>query len=338
MIGLLIGALRRAGILLYHLGLAPLVIRLRRRTPRIVLYHATEERESDFLRGLESNVQPVHFARQMEFLAAHYQVVDETKIAQTGRPDRALCVTFDDGYRSLLAGAMPTLRALKLPATIYLVSSVMDGRAMAWVNEFNWLLFNRADVCVPAVMAAVGATERKTPSQLIALARLRLEPAQVTSLLLDLRSRAGVDVSRPAEFDGVHLTWDEARALQRESVRFGSHSSTHPNLAMASASLCEAEILDAHTAIARELGSCASFAFPFGSISEVARSAAVSLGYTTVMEVLANGSMDDPHRLARVPAPDAGPAQLFAELEIVHPLKSLLRWITRRQRPAIAAS
>src|SRR5207237_226556 len=55
LIRLLAQMLRWSGMLLYWLHLHPLVIWLARRRTRILLYHACEPTESDFIRDLESN-------------------------------------------------------------------------------------------------------------------------------------------------------------------------------------------------------------------------------------------------------------------------------------------
>lgn len=330
--GLLLGVLRAVGILAYSLGLARWIIGLRRRSARIVLYHATEADESIFLRGLDSNVRPERFAEQMEFVRDHYSVVTDSTVIEDSRPDCALCITFDDGYRSLLSGAIPALRANRFPATIYLVASAVDNTALIWVNELNWLLRQHWATCAPLVAASVNTATSIAPQRLIAHVREQLRPTEISDLLIRLRAATGLSAPALAASSALYLTWHEARELQQESMRFGSHSATHPNLAKSSAAECESELREAHAVITRELGSCRSFAYPFGAVSPAARRTAMALGYDSVMEVSVNTTVGDPLQLSRVAAPDAGAATLFAELEFVHPLKSWLRRTSHRLR------
>ena len=94
---------------------------------RILAYHRVSA-ERDPLA-----VAPDAFRRQMEEVLERYGAVT--------RLDRALdlldepvaeplvCVTFDDGYRDTLDVAAPILRELGVPATVYLPTAMIDGRA-----------------------------------------------------------------------------------------------------------------------------------------------------------------------------------------------------------------
>ena len=46
------------GVIAYHVGLAPMIINRGRGRVRVLMYHACEEHETDFLRGLSINTRP----------------------------------------------------------------------------------------------------------------------------------------------------------------------------------------------------------------------------------------------------------------------------------------
>jgi peptidoglycan/xylan/chitin deacetylase (PgdA/CDA1 family) len=99
----------RALILMYHQVAAPL-----------------SEREHRFC------TPPDAFARQMDYLAAHFQPVSlDAMLAglrgQQPLPERAVHVTFDDGFTGVLEHAAPMLAARRIPATLYAVSGRIGG-------------------------------------------------------------------------------------------------------------------------------------------------------------------------------------------------------------------
>ena len=118
------------GTLLYYCGLARVVIRIRHRVPRVLMYHACEDRETDFTRGLAINTTPAHFAAQLDFLRKYYQIVPLPALARDPLPNRAVVITFDDGFRSVYEQAFPLLRARNLPATCYLTTDVLERRGL----------------------------------------------------------------------------------------------------------------------------------------------------------------------------------------------------------------
>lgn len=86
-------------------------------------------------------VEPAAFTAHCEWLAAHRTVLplDEAvrRLDRSGRlPRGCVALTFDDGFAGLYEHAFPTLRRLRLPATVFLVAATLtpEGRAVDWVD------------------------------------------------------------------------------------------------------------------------------------------------------------------------------------------------------------
>ncbi len=91
------------------------------------MYHSLDETDSVV------SVRPDRFAEQLEsVVAAGFRVVTLREAmdsrAESGRwPERALVVTFDDGYQNLHRWAAPALAKHGFAATVFLVSGHMGG-------------------------------------------------------------------------------------------------------------------------------------------------------------------------------------------------------------------
>lgn len=86
------------------------------------------------------SVSPRAFRHQMEALVASAAtpIRLDRALELLRRPveGRYVCVTFDDGYRDNLEQALPVLRELGIPATIYVPTRVIDGTASyTWYAE-----------------------------------------------------------------------------------------------------------------------------------------------------------------------------------------------------------
>jgi peptidoglycan/xylan/chitin deacetylase (PgdA/CDA1 family) len=85
-------------------------------------------------------VAPADFAAQMRWLAAHgYHAVTQQQLfaaLEHGArlPAKPILITFDDGYRDVLANAAPVLRRLGLPATAYVITSRISGSDVSFLS------------------------------------------------------------------------------------------------------------------------------------------------------------------------------------------------------------
>lgn len=326
-----LGIIRVAAILLYRIRLHRLVMWMNRRRPRVLLYHACEPDESPFIRGLRSNTHPVTFAAQLAFLVRHgYCVIPVERLANGPIPERAVAITFDDGYRSVFTAAYPLLRGQGLPATVYLVSDVVDNDRLVWVNELNWFLHAHAEIAGPMIRRALGLSADVGHEAIIATAHERYDRDLIAVALATLRAATGTDPVRLARDACLYVSWTEVAEMAAGGITFGNHTATHPNLARLPVAEQQAEILRGRDAVIDRLGGCDSLAYPFGHHDDASRRAAVALGHRTVMEVGGINAPLDPTRTARFVIAATSDAEFFAEVEVLGPLRGRLRRLASR--------
>lgn len=97
--------------------------------PRVLCYHGVCEEPAD-----EWSVTPAQLAAQLDLLVENAVPVPLPSIVQWLRgqvelPPHAVAVTFDDGYRDVLANAAPLLAARKVPGAVFVVSGLLDSAA-----------------------------------------------------------------------------------------------------------------------------------------------------------------------------------------------------------------
>lgn len=122
------------------------LIRLRNRfwpdgRVRVLVYHRVCEMPKE--KWVEyHNVSPASFAAQMKLLAEQRFVVltvgQILEHLQQGRafPPKAVCITFDDGYRNNYTLAFPELLRYGLKASFYIVTNYVDSdRRFAWLKK-----------------------------------------------------------------------------------------------------------------------------------------------------------------------------------------------------------
>jgi peptidoglycan/xylan/chitin deacetylase (PgdA/CDA1 family) len=103
----------------------------------VLCYHTLDEHWDSPLA-----VRPAEFEAQMTWLARNRRVVDLPETHQRfdhryRLPRRAVALTFDDGFRGLYDHALPVLRRLRLPATVYIVTRTLHDpeTPVDWVRS-----------------------------------------------------------------------------------------------------------------------------------------------------------------------------------------------------------
>src|SRR5689334_5432407 len=95
------------------------------------------------------------FAQQMRWIRANCdpigpeQLVERASQPRRGRP--AVLVTFDDGFRDYHDRAYPVLKALDIPAVVFLATSLIDEGDMLWTDQVQWaaLCTSRKSIRLP---------------------------------------------------------------------------------------------------------------------------------------------------------------------------------------------
>lgn len=136
-------SLLRAGA--YRSGALPLLHRRwNRNTLTVVSFHRVlPPAHPEMATAMEAfTVSTVLFEAIVRFVDRNYRIVSMPEVvaalAGEGRlPERAATFTFDDGWADNEEHAAPVLRRLRLPATLFLATGVLDGEDIFWREHLH---------------------------------------------------------------------------------------------------------------------------------------------------------------------------------------------------------
>ena len=157
-----------------------------------------------------------------------------------------------DNYRL----GLPVLRALGLPATIYVATGAIDDGPAFWVAAARALA-----LCAPGdVLEVPGQTaiplgpleRREVAAKTLTRALVPLRSDARATLLSEAAAAAGLDLDRM--LGGTMLTWNQIRELHAAGWTIGAHTVTHANVALAAPEDAEADIVGSRDAVAAALG------------------------------------------------------------------------------------
>ena len=278
-------------------------------------------------------VAPENFAAQWEVLRRDSRVMPLREMVAAQRahslPDRAVAITFDDGYADNLHQALPQLEAAGLPATFFIATGYLGQAREFWWDELGRILLetptlppklaltigtSRVEWNVERLLAAEpeeGSRVDRVPTRDALYQdvwrRLYAQPhAARTRLLDELAAWAGTTTAaRDSHRSMTHAELAEFAASPL--VEIGGHTVTHPSLPAHPARVQWQEIQENRMALETILGEpVKSFSYPHGDASgrtaRLLRKAGFASACTVKAQPVWRGS--HPLQLPRYPVED----------------------------------
>lgn len=277
--------------------------------PRLlsVTYHRVGQDEH--FRSLDMNI----FRGQIEWLSQRFKLIrgDEVQDALDGRlggEKIPLLITFDDGYRTLYSEVYPILRAMNIPAVVFLPTALIGTEDLLWTDQVDWAFSKttKKEVSLPSsdddirpLSTAVDRQQASTDSKAILKS---LPDLQRKTLVEGLLQELNVDAQPIRQM----LNWDEVREIQ-DTIMPAAHSHSHPIMSRLDPDQVDMEVSTCRDIIKSETGVTPKlFAYPNGGPSDFDENCQTALGrrgyiagFTTCIG--ANGASANPFALARLP-------------------------------------
>ena len=260
--------------------------------------------------------------------------------AGSSLPERAVAVTFDDGYADNLEVAAPILLEHGIPTTLFVAAELIDAGGPLWWDELAALLLEPARLPATLTLSSGNGNQWSIPSVAVdePSAAVSPQPWEATpgtrlrafyEVWLALRELDAptreealeeiaewADAPRPS--GRVLLTWEQLREFAAiPGFGLGAHTLTHPALPNCSLEDARAEIAGGADRLRERVGvEVEHFAYPFGAWNQSIARLVAELGfraaYTTDGKAISWTS--SPHALPRVPAESHAPREFGGQL------------------------
>jgi len=297
----------------------------------VLIYHRVPAQPDELLPGEPCAAQ---FERTMRWVKSTFNVIpltDGVAGIKSGRlPERALSITFDDGYANNATVAAPILQRLGLHATFFIATGFLDGGRMFNDTVIESVRRHRGDsldlekLGLGAHATANAADQRRAIDAI--LAGIKYRPESERGRLADDVARAA-GVTPPGD---LMMTSEQAAKLAQQGFALGGHTVTHPILAQVDLATARDEIVRGRQRVEEISGAPVGlFAYPNGKPQRDYVKASASLvrelkfdgAVTTSRGAARAGS--DPFEIPRFTPWDIRPlrftSQLWTNLQRVEP-------------------
>jgi len=281
------------------------------------LHHVRPEPKAAFRPNRLLEITPEFLdtaVRRIRRAGFEFVTLDEAWLRiESGAGRRFAALTFDDGYRDVRDHALPVLRRLDVPSTLFITTSFADGTGDLW-----WLRLEEAirrsprirgtlageDVDLPA-----GTTAEKEAAWNSLYWRLRSLPEGIMRAQISQLSE-NLGVVAPPFAAHLCMTWDELGDIVRSEplVTIGAHTREHFMLAKQPEEVARDELVESRRRIIGELGvDPRHLAYPVGDPTSagerefrLAREAGFTTAWTTRPGHLFGGHAQHATALPRV--------------------------------------
>jgi len=193
---------------------------------RCVVFHHVSDKDSPFTTGMNVRATTREFEGALRFLTTHYSPVrleDVLANADGHRlPPRAVLVTFDDAYASVVEVAAPLCQKYGVPAVFFVNAAFLDNKRLAPDNLICYV----ADMHgMKVVNAAASTVQRNEVQQLRSLTEVfgsflpSLTLVGRKAFLEALVRSAGVTERQLAEEAALYLTTNNSSLLRLSTSR-----------------------------------------------------------------------------------------------------------------------
>jgi peptidoglycan/xylan/chitin deacetylase (PgdA/CDA1 family) len=296
----------------------------------ILLYHRVASLSAD---PHSLAVSPEHFAQQLEHVhdTCHpMRLLDLLEaMRQRSLPQRAVAITFDDGYSDNYEHAYPLLKSAGIPATIFVTSEQLDSEREFWWDDLERLLLLpqqlpehlRISVEDQEYEWRFDSVEQRRHVHQAIHDLLRLLDADTRDEVLDaLANWVGLEQSGRSDYRAM-TTGELTELAQSGCVDIGGHTMSHPVLSTLPAEAQYGEIVGGRQRLESIIGCrIRTFAYPYGAsqdftdeTAEIVREAGFQSACTTIPGSIEAG--DDPFRLRRCPVFDWDTSTFKQQLE-----------------------
>jgi peptidoglycan/xylan/chitin deacetylase (PgdA/CDA1 family) len=229
-----------------------------------ILYHSIARSESDFERGLGVVTTPERFESHLNYFEKHYDFVDLDTVLAGRLPRRALLITFDDFYQSVLTVAREVLKPRGIPSLFFVNPDLLGADTIALDNL---LAFSVARFGLAAVCEAGGLRPGSIRSvyDFIAHVVSELPPGQrraLRSVLLQSFAPTAGDLSARCPI----MKTGELAECKRLGIEIGNHTATHVHGRSLRPQELHREIVAARERLESLTGTAVrAFSLPYGS-------------------------------------------------------------------------
>lgn len=245
----------------------------------ILLYHGVipDGLDTGLFNSSGKHISEGVFGEHLKYLANNFHFVSMHQICEAicGRanlPDRAVAITFDDGFLNNFTNAWPLLEKYRVPATIYLATGFIGTGRRIWTDALEAAILSTSETCLnlkqmkpPLIFRLESDSERLNCLKIIKSTCKQISNCERDLIVSEVLTKLG-DGNVPDALLSDFMDWDQVREMNKSHlIDFGAHTVDHVSLTKVSSNEMHHQIKRSLDDVATEVGQDVRlFSYPEG--------------------------------------------------------------------------
>lgn len=298
----------------------------------IALYHHISDETDPLTSQLGVATRPDIFEKHVKYFAQNFDLVSGSDLVNEALPPRALLVTFDDAYRSVIDTAGAILRDAKAPSIFFVNPATLLGDSLPIDNIISLAI---EELGLEPVANALNAGSRDLPSTAHLFTNIvpRMNQKEVGAAKKRLCLAMGTTEAQIRQASNLFLGTENINTLRNFGIEVGNHSMSHTFFRSLSPTELETEISESRTILEALSGRHVPYlSIPYGNTLDAtvtALAAARRSGHKAIFLVHAKSNLfpPAPDIYYRVSLGNTPVEKLPFKLQIMPLMRSVRDWL-----------
>jgi len=153
---------------------------------------------------------------------------------QQALPERSVVFTMDDGFSDQLEIAAPIFSEFNCPATLFLITGMLDNKLWPWDNMLDYAIFSTTNENLDTIIdnehisLPLKTVAQKHKSLEILRTLLKATSAtQTYQYVQDISEKINCAIPEKPPTKYRPITWDQAREFEKQGILFSPHTISH---------------------------------------------------------------------------------------------------------------
>jgi peptidoglycan/xylan/chitin deacetylase (PgdA/CDA1 family) len=272
--------------------------------------------------------RPDRFLAQLDHFARNYNVISLMRLLSGDIPKRAILITIDDAYKSVIEFAAQALKARRLPA-VYFVNPKPVAEPFVPLENLLSLACSRLGIVDVASVASMGAFSTRSLAVLSGRYLSKMPASELAKIKARILTRLSCTEAELHRSLDLFIRPTDLRLLKDYGIEIANHTMTHARCGLLSQGELRVEIEDAKQLLEEMAGTpVRAFAFPWGQERDATPAALAAIrasGHraTFLMHARRNANRPASDIWYRVPVTNEEGWRLRVALELLPGLRSL---------------